>query len=86
MVKEHINTNPQTQTPPVLPQTPYFIGVNGQQQGPFDFTTVEGMLNAHQIDEKTLIWKRGMVNWTPVGNVSEFNDILSNCPPPLPPL
>ena len=86
MVKEHINTNPQPQTPPVLPQTPYFIGLNGQQQGPFDFNTVVSMMNAHQIDENTLIWKRGMADWTPIGNVSEFNDILNNCPPPLPPL
>lgn len=82
MVKEHINTNPQPQTPPVLPQTPYYIGINGQQQGPFDFTTVVNMLNAHQIDENTLIWKRGMANWAQIGNVSEFNDILNNCPPP----
>lgn len=86
MVKEHINTNPQPQTPLVLPQTPYYIGINGQQQGPFDFTTVVNMLNAHQIDENTLIWKRGMANWAQIGNVSEFNDILNNCPPPLPSL
>lgn len=86
MVKEHINTNPQPPTPPQIPQSPYFIGINGQQQGPFDFNTIASMLNAHQIDENTLIWKRGMAQWTPIKDVSEFNSIINNCPPPLPPL
>ena len=82
IAKEHINTNPTT--PPPLQSIQYFIGVNGQQQGPFDFGTVKNLITTHQVDENVLIWKRGMANWSRLGEVSEFNDILNNCPPPLP--
>lgn len=83
MVKEHINTNPTT---PPLQTAQYYIGVNGQQQGPFDFDSVKNLITTHQIDENVLIWKRGMSNWSRIGNVAEFNDVLNNCPPPLPPM
>ena len=83
MVKEHINTNPTT---PPLQTAQYYIGVNGQQQGPFDFDSVRNLITTHQIDENVLIWKRGMTNWSRIGNVAEFNDVLNNCPPPLPPM
>lgn len=85
MVNEHINTNPAA-TPPSMPSTQYYLGVNGQQQGPFDFESVKSMITSHQIDENILIWKRGMANWQKIGTVSEFNDTLNNCPPPLPPM
>lgn len=85
MINEQINTN-STITPPSMPTTQYFLGVNGQQQGPFDFATVKNMLTSHQITEKILIWKRGMANWLPINVVSDFSDVLSNCPPPLPPM
>jgi len=84
-VNEHLNTNPTT-TPPTLPPTQYYLGVNGQQQGPFDFESVKSAITSHQINEDTLIWKRGMANWTKIGDVSEFSDIFNNCPPPLPPM
>ncbi len=84
MVKEQIHTN--TETPPTLPTAQYFLGINGQQQGPFDFESVKNAITSHQIDENILIWKRGMANWTKIGEVSEFSDIFNNCPPPLPPL
>lgn len=83
LAKDNINTNPQT-TPPPLQSTQYFMGINGQQQGPFDFNAIANMLTSHQIDENVLIWKRGMVNWTRIGDVAEFNNVLNNCPPPLP--
>ena len=85
MVNEHLNTNPQN-TPPQVPRVKYYFGINGQQQGPYDFEDIRGMLNNRQISEETLVWKRGMVNWVKLGNLEDFNDILDNCPPPLPTL
>lgn len=85
MVNEHINTNPAT-TPPSMPTTQYYLGMNGQQQGPFDFATVKNMLTSYQINEAVLIWKRGMANWMPISNFPDFSDVLNNCPPPLPPM
>lgn len=83
MVNEHINTNPTT-IPPTMPVSQYFLGVNGQQQGPFDFEAVKNMLTSHQINETVLIWKRGMANWMLIRDLPEFSDVLNNCPPPLP--
>lgn len=84
MVNEHINTNPTT--PPTMPISQYFLGVNGQQQGPFDFETVKNMLTSHQINESVLIWKRGLANWIRICDLPDFSDVLNNCPPPLPQL
>lgn len=85
MVSEHINTNPST-IPPTMPVSQYFLGANGQQQGPFDFETVKNMLTSHQINESVLIWKRGLANWIRICDLPDFSDVLNNCPPPLPTL
>ena len=84
MVNQHLNTDSQS-TPPTLPVVSYFLGINGHQHGPFSFEKIKDMLNARQIDENSLIWKRGMSNWSRIAEITDFNDIL-NCPPPLPPL
>lgn len=82
MVKEHINTN--LTTPPLLQTAQYYLGLNGQQQGPFDFEAIKQAISSHQIDKNVLIWKRGMANWTKIGQIDEFSDVFNNCPPPLP--
>lgn len=82
MAKEHINTNPVSPVP--MPSVHYFIGIEGQQQGPFGFAAVTEMLASRQITENALIWKRGMADWARVGDVAEFRNVLDSCPPPLP--
>lgn len=84
MVRDNLNTNPSTPPPLTLPQ--YFLGINGQQQGPFDYEAVKTAIQSHQIDESVLVWKRGMANWCPIGDMSDFSEIFNNCPPPLPPM
>ena len=84
MVKDNLNTNPST--PPPLTSPQYFLGINGQQQGPFDYEAVKTAIQSHQIDESVLVWKRGMSNWCPIGDISDFSEIFNNCPPPLPPM
>lgn len=84
MVKERLNTDPNT--PPPMPTCQYFLGINGQQQGPLDFEAVKSAISTHQIDESTLVWKRGMANWSAIGEVAEFSEIFNNFPPPLPPM
>lgn len=84
MVRDNLNTNPTT--PPPLTLVQYFLGINGQQQGPFDYEAVKAAIQSHQIDESALVWKRGMANWCPIGDMSDFSEIFNNCPPPLPPM
>lgn len=82
LFNQQLNLNPST--PPPLPSTQYFLGINGQQHGPFDIDAIRNAVNSHQIDCDTFIWKKGMSNWERIGNVSEFENLFNNCPPPLP--
>lgn len=84
LVNEHFNTNPVT--PPPLNNAQYFLAINGEQRGGYDFATVRDAITSHQIDENVLVWKRGMANWQRIGEVAEFIDIFNSCPPPLPPM
>lgn len=86
LVSEHLNTNPVTPPPLNLQQntTRYFLGINGEQQGPFDFESVRNAIMSHSIDENVLVWKRGMANWQCIGDLPEFSDIFDSCPPPMP--
>lgn len=83
MAKEHIKIN-ATSTPPPLQTTQYYLGINGQQQGPYDFEAVKDLITTHQINENVLVWRRGLANWAKIGEVTDFSDIFNSCPPPLP--
>jgi membrane protease subunit (stomatin/prohibitin family) len=83
MAKEHLNLN-STSTPPPLQTAQYYLGINGQQQGPYYYEALKNLIATHQINENVLIWKRGMADWAKIGEVAEFSDIIHNCPPPLP--
>lgn len=72
--------------PPPLPQaSSYFVGVNGQQQGPYDVQTLQQQVLAGRVSRDTLVWKQGMAAWTPAGQVQDLAALFSNMPPPLPP-
>ncbi len=76
----------QASGPPPLPQSAgFFAAINGQQAGPFDLATLQQKLSAGELTRETLVWKNGMVQWTPAGSVSELAPVFANAPPPLPP-
>lgn len=83
MAAQHISTNPPS-TPPPLPTAQYYLGINGQQQGPFDLQTINTKVTSELIDSDTLVWKHGMSNWMKLSEVSEFAPLFKACPPPLP--
>ncbi|MHC4949267.1 MAG: SPFH domain-containing protein [Planctomycetota bacterium] len=77
---------PPTGTPPPLPQaTSFFVGIDGQQAGPFDLATIRQMVQAGRITRESLVWKQGMASWTPAGGVPELAEAFTVAPPPLPP-
>ena len=85
MFAQTLNTNPQT--PPPLPQEPmYFLHLNNQQQGGFNFQTVANMISQGQVNVDTLVWKQGMPSWAKIATLQEFINLFSGqMPPPLPP-
>jgi membrane protease subunit (stomatin/prohibitin family) len=71
--------------PPPLPTAEWFVGVNGQQQGPFDVAGLAAQARSGQLSRETLVWKNGMAAWTAAGQVPELGSAFAAVPPPLPP-
>jgi membrane protease subunit (stomatin/prohibitin family) len=71
--------------PPPLPTAEWYIGVNGQQQGPFDLNGLASQVSSGGLTRDTLVWKNGMAAWTAAGQVPELGGAFAAVPPPLPP-
>jgi hypothetical protein len=74
--------------PPPLPGGParYYLGVGGQQSGPYDLSGLRAEIQAGRLVRSTLVWKEGMSSWEPADRVAEVASLLSGSggPPPLP--
>ena len=72
-------------TPPPVPNSAYYIAVNGQQSGPFNTAQLQQMAQNGQITHQTLVWKNGMPQWAEAGNVPELASLFAvQTPPPVP--
>ncbi|MBN1423106.1 SPFH domain-containing protein [Candidatus Fermentibacteria bacterium] len=76
----------QPATPPPVP-TPvqFFVAVGGTQTGPFDTAALQQQVLNGSLTLETLVWKQGMANWTPAGQIPELANLFSQVPPPVPP-
>jgi len=71
--------------PPPLPQAvSYYVGLNGQQAGPFDMAALAARVRENAVTPTTLVWKQGMANWLPAASVPELQSLFASGPPPLP--
>lgn len=78
---------PSPAGPPPIPQpVQFFVAMGGQQTGPFDLNILRQQVMAGQLTRDSLVWKHGLANWTPAGQVPELAGIFGQVPPPLPPL
>ncbi|HMB63843.1 MAG TPA: SPFH domain-containing protein [Eudoraea sp.] len=77
---------PGTTTPPPIPaQVQYHYAVDGQQMGPVSFNKLKELFANRTINKDSLIWKRGLPNWSALNDVEELKVFLGgNTPPPLP--
>jgi membrane protease subunit (stomatin/prohibitin family) len=81
-------STPQTPAggPPPLPgQEQWFLGVGGQQLGPFDAAGLAAQVRGGTLTAATLVWRAGMAQWTPAAQVPEVAQLIGATPPPLPP-
>lgn len=76
--------NSQPTPPPISGAVSYYVGINGQQSGPFDKNMLKQMAANGQIDPSTLVWKNGMSDWQAASTQSDLNDIWAQTPPPMP--
>ena len=71
--------------PPPLPTAAqWFIGVAGQQQGPYAPGDLPAQVASGALTREALVWKAGMAGWTPAGEVAELSSVFGATPPPLP--
>jgi membrane protease subunit (stomatin/prohibitin family) len=72
--------------PPPLPggaaPASFYAAIGGQQQGPFAAAALQQQIAAGQITRDTLVWRQGMGQWIPAGQVAELAAAFG--PPPLP--
>jgi membrane protease subunit (stomatin/prohibitin family) len=76
--------------PPVLPVSQaapaeWYAAQDGKQAGPFAKPDLQEAARAGRLTRDTLVWRRGMPQWTKAGEVSELRDLVDSVPPPLPP-
>jgi len=86
-MNQSMNQNQQQpQGPPPMPQAvSFFAVINGAQAGPFDANVLKQMVGMGTFTKETLVWKQGMANWMPAGQVPEMVQVFGAAPPPLPP-
>ena len=46
----------------------FLLAINGQQQGPYTKDQIAMMIRQGQITVDTLLWRSGMMEWTPIKN------------------
>lgn len=70
--------------PPLAPAVTFHVAINGQQTGPFDLATLQGLAGSGQITRDTLVWKAGMAAWGKADEQTELAALFAQLPPPLP--
>jgi len=51
----------------------WFYEKNGTQEGPVEAEEIRNRLNSGEFSVSTLIWREGLEEWMPLGQVSEFS-------------
>jgi uncharacterized protein (TIGR00266 family) len=65
----------------------WFVGVNGQQQGPLSTSQIYAMVSQGTLGESVYVFTQGMATWTPIKHVPTFSGAFTGgfVPPPPPP-
>ena len=75
----------QMNTPPPAPTISYMVATNGQQSGPYNMQQLQQLAQNGQLTSQTYVWKQGMANWTPAGQVPELANLFPPAVPGMPP-
>ncbi|MGK5075754.1 tubulin-like doman-containing protein [Janthinobacterium sp. ZB1P44] len=72
--------------PPPLVEHQYFLGINGQQQGPFTAQQIVQYVQAGQVvPATTKVWRAGLPAWAELAQFPELAPLFLSAPPPLMP-
>jgi peptidyl-prolyl cis-trans isomerase B (cyclophilin B) len=53
----------------------WFYSKNNEQQGPVAADEIGELLRNGELSNSTLVWKEGMAQWTPLGEVPELREV-----------
>lgn len=84
-----MNQGPVYQQPGTVPPPPpassvFHVLLGGTQQGPFDLPTLAQLAGRGQFLRDTLVWKAGMPQWAPAGELPELQHLFAAAPPAPP--
>lgn len=65
-----------TQMPPPVNEPLWHYLIGQQKLGPVPAETIVGMLCSGAVHPSTLVWRSGMAEWLPAGQVPEFANIV----------
>lgn len=65
-----------------MPETPWYVGINREQKGPFPESGVVEMILRRELLARHFVWREGMEEWVRVADVEVFADALRDAPPP----
>ncbi len=67
--------------------TVWYIGINGQQQGPLGTQQIIDMIRSGQVTQTAYVYGSKAQTWTPITSVAAFASVLNagDAPPPPPP-
>lgn len=78
------NASQPVAPPPVPGESPFYVVINGAQNGPFDMTALKVKISAGEITRDTLIWQEPMPEWLPAEKVAKLAVAFPKMPPPIP--
>ena len=76
--------NQSNNTPPPVPTESYYVVINGQTIGPYDVKILTKMALEGIFTKNSLVWQKGMEDWTEATNVKQLKDIFDSIPPRFP--
>ena len=60
----------------------FHIHLNGEQMGPYGMDVLKQGVDSGQFTRETMVWRDGMAQWMPAGQVPELSGLFG--PPPMP--
>ena len=74
---------PQMNMQKTMPQVQYMVGVNGQPNGPFDWSQLQQLVQSGQLTQQTQVWTNGMTQWAMAGQVQELMPLFAGQAPAM---
>lgn len=70
--------------PPPIPSTVFYVAINGQATGPYDFQTLEKMVKTGELKSESLLWRPGMATWEAAASIEGIKSLFNKEVPPVP--